>query len=60
MQKQKEKEAHEAYMNSLPPTVPMTNEEIEQLVFSIEGDKPEKTQRSDVPNKKKKKKGKKK
>ena len=60
MQKQKEKEAHEAYMNSLPPTVPMSNEEIEQLVFSIEGNKPEKTQRSDVPNKKKKKKGKKK
>lgn len=59
IQKQKEKEAHEAYMNSLPPAVPMTNEEIEQLVFSIEGDKPEKTQRSDIP-KKKKKKGKKK
>jgi len=58
IQKQKEKEAHDAYMNSLPPTVPMSNEEIEQLVFSIEGDKPEKTQRSDVPNKKKKKKGK--
>lgn len=55
MEKQKELE-HQQYLNSLPKPPPMTNEEIEQLVFSIEGDKPEKSQRSDNPNKKKKKK----
>jgi hypothetical protein len=55
MEKQKELE-HQQYLNSLPKPPPMTNEEIEQLVYSIEGDKPEKSQRSDNPNKKKKKK----
>jgi hypothetical protein len=55
MEKQKELE-HQQYLNSLPKPPPMTNEEIEQLVFSIEGDKPEKSQRTDNPNKKKKKK----
>jgi len=55
MEKQKELE-HQQYLNSLPKPPPMTNEEIEQLVFSIEGDKPEKSQGSDNPNKKKKKK----
>jgi len=30
----------------LPPTKQLTNEELEQLVYSIEGDKPEKTMRS--------------
>jgi len=59
IQKQKEKEAHEAHLKNLPPTVPMTNEEIDQLVFSIEGEKPEKSERNNNPNKKKKKKGKK-
>lgn len=40
---------------------PLSNEELEQLVFSIEGDKPEKTVREPASsNKKKKKKGKKK
>ena len=40
---------------------PITNEEIDQLVFSIEGEKPEKTIREPTTtNKKKKKKGKKK
>jgi hypothetical protein len=58
-QKRKEQKEHEANLKSLPPATQMTNEEIEQLVFSIEGDKPEKSQRSDNPNKKKKKKNKK-
>ncbi len=58
-QKRKKQQEHEAYLKSLPPATPMTEEEIEQLVFSIEGDKPEKSQRSDNPNKKKKKKNKK-
>tara|TARA_R110002074_G_scaffold395415_1_gene583771 strand:+ start:11817 stop:13163 length:1347 start_codon:yes stop_codon:yes gene_type:complete len=48
---------------ALPPTKQMTDAEMEELVFSIEGDKPEKSMRSDKPvnssNKKKKKKGKK-
>jgi len=48
---------------SLPPTKQLTDAEMEELVFSIEGDKPEKSMRTDKPvnssNKKKKKKGKK-
>lgn len=49
---------------ALPPTKQLTDEEMEELVFSIEGDKPEKSMKSDKPvnssNKnKKKKKGKK-
>ena len=47
----------------LPPTKQMTDAEMEELIFSIEGDKPEKSMRNDNPinssNKKKKKKGKK-
>ena len=49
-------------MANLPPSKPLTEEELEQLVFSIEGDKPEKTLRSDKSgnnDKKKKKKVKK-
>lgn len=49
-------------MANLPPSKPLTEEELEQLVFSIEGDKPEKTMRSDKSgnnDKKKKKKVKK-
>ena len=45
-----------------PPTKQLTDQEMEELVFSIEGDKPEKSMRNDKPtnnsNKKKKKKGK--
>lgn len=49
------------YMESLPEVQPLTEAELEQLVFSIEGDKPEKTMRNenvsktDKPKKKKKK-----
>ena len=50
-------------MAALPPTKQLTDQEMEELVFSIEGDKPEKSMRNDKPsnnsNKKKKKKGKK-
>ena len=50
-------------MAALPPTKQLTDKEMEELVFSIEGDKPEKSMRNDKPsnnsNKKKKKKGKK-
>jgi len=49
-------------MANLPPSKPLTEEELEQLVFSIEGDKPEKTMRNDKSgnnDKKKKKKVKK-
>lgn len=48
---------------NLPPVKPLTEDELEQLVFSIEGEKPEKSMRNDNPGKsstkKKKKKGKK-
>jgi hypothetical protein len=47
-------------MAELPPTKQLTEAELEELVFSIEGDKPEKSMRNDnTANKKKKKKGKK-
>ena len=50
-------------MAALPPTKQLTDQEMEELVFSIEGDKPEKSMRNDKPtnnsNKKKKKKGRK-
>lgn len=53
---------HERVAN-LPPVKPLTEDELEQLVYSIEGDKPEKSMRTDTSgkssNKKKKKKGKK-
>lgn len=49
---------------NMPPTQQLTDAEMEELIFSIEGDKPEKTMRIDKTvntstNKKKKKKGKK-
>tara|TARA_B110000037_G_scaffold188958_1_gene220802 strand:- start:2645 stop:3127 length:483 start_codon:yes stop_codon:yes gene_type:complete len=49
---------------NLPPVKPMTEDELEQLIFSIEGEKPEKSMRTNSPvkssnKKKKKKKGKK-
>jgi len=53
----------QARIANLPPVKPMTEDELEQLIFSIEGEKPEKSMRTDIPvkssNKKKKKKGKK-
>ena len=62
-QKQKEDREHQEYLNSLPPAPPMTDAQIEELVFSIEGEKAEKSERNgnnNNNNKKKKKKGKKK
>lgn len=64
LQKQKEDREHQEYLNSLPPAPPMTDAQIEELVFSIEGEKAEKSERNgnnnNNNNKKKKKKGKKK
>lgn len=61
LEKQKEKE-HQDFLNSLPKPPPLTEAELEELVFSIEGEKPEKSERNgnNNNNKKKKKKGKKK
>jgi hypothetical protein len=64
LQKQKEDREHQEYLKSLPPAPPMTDAQIEELVFSIEGEKAEKSERNgnnnNNNNKKKKKKGKKK
>jgi len=60
LEKQKERE-HQEYLNSLPKPPPMTDAQIEELVFSIEGEKAEKSERNpNNNNNKKKKKGKKK
>jgi hypothetical protein len=63
-QKSLEKQNQQIIQSNIPDRPPMTDAEIEELVFSIEGDKPEKTQRTqgnnNNNNKKKKKKGKKK
>ena len=45
-QKREEMEKEKERLANLPPTKPMTDAELEELVFSIEGDKPEKTSRS--------------
>lgn len=61
-QKQAEQEAERIRIANLPPTIPMTDAQIEELIFSIEGDKPEKTMRCEnntSTDKKKKKKKKK-
>lgn len=61
-QKKLEMEKQNERLAILPPTKQLTDEELEQLVYSIEGDKPEKTMRSNNSansDKKKKKKGKK-
>lgn len=63
LHKQKEDREHQEYLKSLPPAPPMTDAQIEELVFSIEGEKAEKSERNgnnNNNNKKKKKKGKKK
>jgi hypothetical protein len=61
-QKQAEQSAEQLRLQGLPEVKPLSSEELEQLIYSIEGDKPEKTMRTsnNQPNKKKKKKGKKK
>mgnify|MGYP001825943849 CR=1 FL=1 len=61
-EKQSAQEAERIRLQNLPEVKPLSNEELEELVFSIEGDKPEKTMRggNNQTNKKKKKKGKKK
>jgi len=58
-EKQKEQQK-QAELANVPRPPPMTTEEIDELIFSIEGEKPEKTERNtNNNNKKKKKKGKK-
>jgi hypothetical protein len=59
-QKQSAQLAEQLRLQSLPEVKPLTSEELEQLVYSIEGDKPEKTMRNPNTKPKKKKKGKKK
>jgi len=60
--KKAEKEAELLRQKSLQDVKPLTDEQLEELIFSIDGDKPEKTMRNTNTqgNKKKKKKGKKK
>jgi hypothetical protein len=62
-QKSLEKQNQQIIQSNIPDRPPMTDAEIEEIVFSIEGDKPEKTQSNqgnNNNNNKKKKKGKKK
>jgi len=61
-QKQAEKDVESQRLSNLSPAKEMSNSELEELIFSIEGDKPEKTLRNtnNQPKKKKKKKGNKK
>jgi hypothetical protein len=63
MRKKLEMAQEQERIANLPPVKPLTEDELEQLVFSIEGEKPEKSMRNNNPgkssNKKKKKKGKK-
>ncbi|MDC1321468.1 hypothetical protein N8261_05845 [Flavobacteriaceae bacterium] len=61
-EKQAAQEAERVRLQNLPEVKQLSNKELEELVFSIEGDKPEKTMRdgNNQTNKKKKKKGKKK
>ena len=61
-QKKAEKEAELLRHKKLQDVKPLTDEQLEELIFSIDGDKPEKTMRNTNTqgNKKKKKKGKKK
>jgi len=61
-QKKAEMEAERIRVANLPEVKQLTEQELEELIFSIDGDKPEKTMRTSNNNgqKKKKKKGKKK
>ena len=58
-QQKKEREMEAERLANLPPQKELTEAELEQLVFSIEGEKPEKTMRTTNKKNKKKKKGKK-
>ncbi len=49
-QKSLEKQNQQIIQSNIPDRPPMTDAEIEELVFSIEGDKPEKTQRTQGNN----------
>ena len=55
VKKQQEYKLEQERLQSLPPTSQLTEHELEELVFSIEGEKPEKSMRPDNSNKKKKK-----
>ena len=61
-QKKADMEAERIRVANLPEVKQLTEQELEELIFSIDGDKPEKTMRTSNNNgqKKKKKKGKKK
>ena len=59
-QQQQQQQKEQLRLQNLPDTKPLTSEELEQLVYSIEGEKPEKTMRNPNTNPKKKKKKKKK
>lgn len=56
----KQKQHEKDLLAQMPATKPLTEAELEELVFSIEGDKPEKTMRTVGENKSNKKKKKKK
>jgi len=58
-QQKREREMEAERLANLPPQKELTEAELEQLVFSIEGEKPEKTMRTTNKKNKKKKKGKK-
>lgn len=55
VKKQQEYKLEQERLQNLPPTSQLTDHELEELVFSIEGEKPEKSMRPDNSNKKKKK-----
>lgn len=57
--KHKDNEIDNERLRNLPPTKPLTETELEELVFSIEGEKAEKSARTSSSNKNKKKKTKK-
>ena len=57
-QQQQQQQKEQLRLQNLPDTKPLTSEELEQLVYSIEGEKPEKTMRNPNTKPKKKKKGK--
>lgn len=57
-QQKKEREIEAHRLANLPPQQELTESELEQLVFSIEGETPEKTMRTTNKKNKKKKKGK--
>ena len=56
-QRESQKSAERSQLSNLPSVTEMTNTELEEFIFSIEGDKPEKTLRNANSQHKKKKKG---